>query len=237
MKLPTSPLNNAQSKAAIFDKHPQIWRAREKPLSENKFSLGVSALDEALHGGIVTSGVVRVGSLTGIGEITLFKQVLAAPRTHKLRVFIKPPAQLQAPWLSALGLTLDQIIVVLPKTDKEALWAAEQCLKSTACHCVLLWNNTMDAKAARRLQVAASHNDSLCLLFTSPDQQAISFPISLDLNLQIRDSKLMVNIVKQRHGWPVSNIEISHSWTPSNHTIQWAMQNNKEATPSLHSVI
>jgi hypothetical protein len=237
MNIPISPINETRSKAALFDKHPHIWRAREKPVSENKFLLGTRVLDEALHGGIATSGVVRIASLTGIGEITLFKQVLTMHRAHKLRVFIKPPAQLQAPWLSSLGVDLEQVIVVLPKTDKEALWAAEQCLKSAACHCVLLWNNTMDAKAARRLQVAASHNDTLCLLFTSPHQQGASFPIALDLSLHIRDAQLVVNIIKQRHGWPVSNIVVPHSWTPNNHAIQSAMQNNKKTEPTLHSVI
>ena len=95
----------------------------------------------------------------------------------------------------------------------------------------------MNAKAARRLQVAASHNDTLCLLFTSPHQQGASFPIALDLSLHIRDAQLVVNIIKQRHGWPVSNIVIPHSWTPNNHAIQSAMQNNKKTEPTLHSVI
>lgn len=234
----TTPLTKSNPpKKVFFDKHPHIWRAREQPPQENKFSFGIRALDEALHGGVGASGVVRVASLTGIGEITLFKHILATPRAHKLRVFIKPPARLQAPWLTNLGIDSEQVLIVHPKTDKDALWAAEQCLKSAACHCVLLWNNTLQIKEARRLQVAATHNDALCLLFTSSSYHTTPFPITLDLCLQIREAQLIIDITKQRHGWPASNIVVPHSWTPNNNAIQWAMQNNKSPTQELHSVI
>ncbi|KTF06341.1 RecA/RadA recombinase, partial [marine sediment metagenome] len=39
--------------------------------------------------------------------------------------------------------------------------------------CVVLWSNAVNQKEARRLQVAATHNDALCLLYTPPQQQAL----------------------------------------------------------------
>lgn len=244
---------------SVLNNHPHIWRAREQKQSETKFSLGFPRLDKALNGGVASTGLVRISSLTGVGELSLFKRVICQHRTHKLVVFINPPGLLQSPWLENLGLKSQQVLVVKTRTEQESLWAAEQCLKSTACHCVVLWNNTITPKEARRLQVAATHNDALCLLYTPPPQLASqssypeasrnsdlqgsmskqsdnSLPITLDISLQGKAHAVSVNIRKQRHGWPIDNIVISHTWTPDNHAIKWAMAHNTLSKQALHSV-
>lgn len=240
---------------SVLNNHPQIWRARNQKQSETKFSLGFPRLDKALNGGVASTGLVRIASLTGVGELSLFKRVICQHRTHKLVVFINPPGLLQSPWLENLGLKSQQVLVVKAGTEQESLWAAEQCLKSTACHCVVLWSNAVNQKEARRLQVAATHNDALCLLYTSPQQQASSLnysktssqadtpsqsdsslPITLDIALLGKPHALSVNIRKQRHGWPKDNVVISHQWTPDNHAIKWAMAHNTLSDQALHSV-
>ena len=240
---------------SVLNNHPQIWRARNQKQSETKFSLGFPRLDKALNGGVASTGLVRIASLTGVGELSLFKRVICQHRTHKLVVFINPPGLLQSPWLENLGLKAQQVLVVKAGTEQESLWAAEQCLKSTACHCVVLWSNAVNQKEARRLQVAATHNDALCLLYTPPQQQASSLncsktssqadtpsqsdsslPITLDIALLGKPHALSVNIRKQRHGWPKDNVVISHQWTPDNHAIKWAMAHNTLSDQALHSV-
>lgn len=221
-----------------LNKHPHIWRAREQHKGETKFSLGYARLDKALNGGVASTGLIRIASCTGVGELTLFKQVLCYQRTHKMVVFINPPGVLQTPWLAELGLDLQQVLVVNTQNEQDSLWAAEQCLKSTACHCVVLWSNAVDAKAARRLQVAATHNDALCLLYTALNKNVLAqpLPISLDIALHHRAQQLSVDVRKQRHGWPVNSIAIDHRWTPDNHAIKWAMEHNKLTGQALHSV-
>ena len=235
---------------SVLNNHPHIWRARDQKQSEAKFSLGFACLDKALNGGVASTGLVRISSLTGVGELSLFKRVICQHRTHKLVVFINPPGLLQSPWLENLGLKAQQVLVVKTSAEQESLWAAEQCLKSTACHCVVLWSNGINQKEARRLQVAATHNDALCLLYTPPQQQALqtslqaetthqndnSLPITLDIALFGKPQALSVNIRKQRHGWPKDNIVISHRWTPDNHAIKWAMAHNTLSDRALHSV-
>ena len=240
---------------SVLNNHPQIWRARNQKQSETKFSLGFPRLDKALNGGVASTGLVRIASLTGVGELSLFKRVICQHRTHKLVVFINPPGLLQSPWLENLGLKAQQVLVVKAGTEQESLWAAEQCLKSTACHCAVLWSNAVNQKEARRLQVAATHNDALCLLYTPPQQQASSLnysktssqadtpsqsdsslPITLDIALLGKPHALSVNIRKQRHGWPKDNVVISHQWTPDNHAIKWAMAHNTLSDQALHSV-
>lgn len=221
---------------SLFNNHPNIWRAREQPVNTSRFALGISPLDDALHGGIPSSGVISLACATGIGEVSLFSQVISQQRKHKLRVFINPPAHVCAPWLSSQNIDTRQVLIVTPASDVDALWAAEQCLKSAACHCVLLWHNAITAKTARRLQVAATHNDALCLLFSVPEKKLSSLPVSLELSLKAQEAHITVDVVKQRQGWPVKNVVIPFTWTPDNQAIQWAIKNNKRAVHSLHSV-
>lgn len=51
-------------------------------------------------------------------------------------------------------MVLDHLEVVQAE-PRDALWAFEQCLRSGACAAVLGWPQTGDARALRRLQVAA----------------------------------------------------------------------------------
>ncbi|MAI39399.1 translesion DNA synthesis-associated protein ImuA [Alteromonas sp.] len=228
---------------SMLENHPHIWRAREQSQQEERFSLGFDQLDEALNGGISTSGVIRIRTLTGIGELSLFKHVISKQRTHKMIAFVNPPGDIQAPWLATFGIDVKQVLIVKPSTEKESLWATEQCLKSTACHCVILWSNGVNTKESRRLQVAATHNDALCLLFTRPNRNSMhnsaalqTLPISLDLCLNYRQHALEVSVLKQRHGWPKDNIAIHNDWTPNNRAIKWAVEHNKVKRHVLHSV-
>ncbi|BFT32128.1 translesion DNA synthesis-associated protein ImuA [Alteromonas sp. D210916BOD_24] len=222
---------------SAINSHPHIWRARQHNTNETKFSLGFPSLDKALNGGVASTGLIRVSSLLGVGELTLFKHVLCSQRTHKMVVFVSPPGYLQSPWLTNLGLDLQQILVVNTHSEQESLWAAEQCLKSTACHCVVLWSSQISATQARRLQVAATHNDALCLLFTTERYASKeALPVALDIALQAQHDTLRVQVRKQRHGWPVDNITVQHHWTPDNRPIKWAMAHNKLQDHILHSV-
>ena len=69
---------------SVLNNHPHIWRAREKKQSEAKFSLGFPHLDKALNGGVASTGLVRIASLTGVGELSLFKEVICGNRVGGL---------------------------------------------------------------------------------------------------------------------------------------------------------
>ncbi|GEA13560.1 translesion DNA synthesis-associated protein ImuA [Alteromonas sp. KUL49] len=221
---------------SLFDNNPHIWRGKQQPADNARLSFGIPALDNALNGGVPAAGVIRIASATGIGELSLFSELLTRQKSQKLCVFIKPPAQLQADWLLAQGYELDKIHVVTPSCDNDALWAAEQCLKSTACHCVYLWQNTLSYKQARRLQVAATQSDTLCILFT-PEQQSTPLPINVDLSLSMKDSLLNISIRKQRHGWPVNNVKFPRHWTPDNSSIQYAMRTYRYVPEEQHHIV
>lgn len=208
---------------SVIEKHPLIWRAGQRRDVQSRLATLHHELDTALSGGLVSAGLVRLLCNTGIGELSLFKSVIAEYRLHKLCVFINPPGILQAPWLATANISAQRVYQVASGGNEEALWAAEQCLKSGACHCVLLWATSITPKQARRLQVAASHNNALAILYMPPHCQRMSLPVSQDLSLSPCPGGLTVNVNKQAQGWPITNVFVTLTHTPTNHAISAAM--------------
>ena len=71
------------------------------------------------------------------------------------RIVLVAPPHVPYPqaWQNA-GVDLRQLSVI-QASERDALWAAEQCLRSGSCGAVLCWPHKADDRALRRLQVAA----------------------------------------------------------------------------------
>ncbi len=116
-------------------------------------STGFPALDQGLGGGwpvgVLTE--LRAGR-TGIGEMRLLLPVLAAlSRTGRL-IWVAPPYGPYAPALVAHDIALDHLVVVRPRTHKEALWAVSQGLLSPTVGAVVSWFGDIREQEFRALQ-------------------------------------------------------------------------------------
>lgn len=218
---------------SVVDKHPLIWRAAQQQTRGPRLPTQHTDLDNALGGGLVSAGVVRLLTDTGVGELSLLKTVIANHREHKLCLFINPPGMVQAPWLAAANIAAGRVYQVAPQDNDQALWAAEQSLKSGACHCVILWVKALSPKQARRLQVAASHNNALAVVLMPSRCKRIALPVSQDLALTPIAGGLSIQIVKQAQGWPVEDVRVHLTHTPSNQAITAAMAVGNDALASV----
>ncbi|WP_428774019.1 translesion DNA synthesis-associated protein ImuA [Vibrio sp.] len=191
-----------------------LWQGSDTPTSSNRFPTGFELLDRKLDGGLPARGVVEIQSQSGIGELRLLLPHIKAHSQQRLAVFIQPPGCLSAEMLHASGLDLEQLLMITPTDSKQALWAAEQCLKSGACANVLLWHPELEVHQARRLQVASEQGDCLQFLFKSERANSFSLPVSLSLTLQPHAQGLEVTITKRKGGWSHGRfvIEMSHLW-------------------------
>ena len=63
---------------SVLNNHPQIWRARDQKQNEAKFSLGFPRLDKALNGGVASTGLVRISSLTGVVSFHSLNELFAS---------------------------------------------------------------------------------------------------------------------------------------------------------------
>jgi hypothetical protein len=184
----------ALPQAAVASGHPLL----DAELAGNGWPLG--ALTEILM------------ERAGAGELTLVVPALARlTREGRWLAFIAPPYLPYAPALARAGIELAKVLWVQPKEAGEALWAAEQALRSGACGAVLLWANNLEDKHLRRLQLAAEHGGSLGFLFRTLDHAKESSPAALRLGLKAagnRARRIEVSILKRRGGWPVGPIVV-----------------------------
>jgi len=149
-----------------------VWRAGQGvALRRDGETSGHAALDAVLpDGGWPRRALTELLlPADGIGEIALLLPTLARlTRAGERVVLVAPPYLPYAPSWQAGGIDLAWLEVIEAE-PKQALWAFEQCLRSGACAAVLGWPQTGDARALRRLQVAADSGD--CCAFALRDRR------------------------------------------------------------------
>src|SRR3546814_17179232 len=79
-------------------------------------------------------------------------------------VLIARPHRPYAPGLRQQGVALSKLTVGDTANDHDALWASEELLRARA-GAVLLWHDTIDTIAQRRLQLAAETGDGIALVY------------------------------------------------------------------------
>lgn len=187
-----------------------IWRGRESSRPAQPRPSGWPELDQRL-GGWPGGGVTSIHTRTGVGELRLLYPGLQ--QAERLSVFIAPPYPLNAESLEGGGLDLDRVLILHPESPQSRLWAAEQSLKSGACHTVCLWPaQPLQTVQARRLQLAARAGEA-CLFVVNGSQpqarQNNGLPLDLCLELTPHSQGLMVAVPRRRHGWALSAFLVS----------------------------
>ncbi len=198
----------------LLQRKSLVWHAKEKKQINDATPSGYIELDNKLQGGVPNVGVVEVSSAIGIGELRLMLPSIKQQAQNRITVFIYPPGFINAEHMHDQGFDLENILIISPSSTKEALWAAEQCLKSGACGAVLLWNQPLEVHQVRRFQVAAEKGNCLQLLLKSMQTNALSLPVSLSMQLSPHPHGLEVSIPKRRGGWPLAEfvVDMSFCW-------------------------
>jgi hypothetical protein len=98
--------------------------------------------------------------------------------------WLAPPYLPYAPALKAAGVRLAGLTVVRAPGRRDALWAAEQALRSGAFHALLLWLPRASYPELRRLAVAAQAGPGFALAFRPPEAGCESSPAVLRMALE-----------------------------------------------------
>ena len=199
---------------------PGVWRGGElEHVVHPVFATGHPRLDAELPGGGWPAGTLSevLHDGAGIGEVSLLAGALArAAEGGRLVAWIHPPHLPYAPALAQAGIPLERCLVVRPADREDALWAAEQALKSGACAAALLWMERFAGEYAwlRRLQMAAGAGRAIAVMFRSTAAEKHSTPSHLRVVLAREEGVLKVRIPKRR-GPPLVR-PIPCSGSPSN---------------------
>jgi hypothetical protein len=158
----------------------QVWKGRPAPPAVSPQPTGHAALDAALPTGgwpeAALTEILLAGRLSAAGE----RIVLVAP----------PHVPYPQAWQSA-GVDLRQLSII-QASERDALWAAEQCLRSGSCGAVLCWPHKADDRALRRLQVAAETGSTLAFAYRSISEAINPSPAALRIAIDAKPAQLRV---------------------------------------------
>jgi len=184
-----------------------VWRGgAPTPAAVPAAPTGFAALDAELPGGGWPAGGLAelLCPTEGIGELQIVLPALAALTEAGHRVaWLAPPYLPYAPALRAAGVRLDCLTVVRAPGRRDALWAAEQALRSGAFHALLLWLPRANYAELRRLAVAAQAGPGFALVFRPPETAGEASPAVLRLALEAGEGQLAIRILKRR-GQPLA---------------------------------
>ena len=173
---------------------------------------GFDALDDELTGrGWAKPGLTEIlCNHVGIGELSLLMKALGSSANvvhhgeamHML--WVMPHNQAWVPYAPALaqcGINLDHLAIVRTKNTEDALWAAEQGLKSGACRSVLLRMNEVwcNPLSLRRLHQAAMAGSSILWLVRPLEALNTPSPAGTRIALQPEDGGVLrLDLIKRR---------------------------------------
>ncbi|MES2077647.1 MAG: translesion DNA synthesis-associated protein ImuA, partial [Pseudomonadota bacterium] len=181
--------------------HPSLWLASQLAHSANRCAdTGFAALSAQLPGGGWPSGTLidLLVQQPGIGELRLLRPALAALGQRPI-VLLQPPHAPQALALAALGLPPSQLIWLRSGAKSgDALWAAEQVLRSGCCGALLFWQQHVRGEALRRLHLAAQSGETLFWMLRPLSAAQDSSPAPLRLSLRPAPGGIDIGFVKRR---------------------------------------
>jgi len=182
------------------DKRKQLERLLQSPAvrlaGPNSFKNGFNKttpsgfpeLDRLLQGGWPTAALTEIFvDRYGGGELrlllpSLIDRLSSCP--DALIACVAPPYVPYAPAFHGSGLEPSSLLLVNAVDDKEALWAMEQALQSSACVAVLGWVDKASGRCLRRLQLAAEQSGSWAVAFRPPQMRTRQSVAALRIRLK-----------------------------------------------------
>jgi protein ImuA len=177
------------------------WGAANLAEDPAVFSSGAAVVDTLLPGGGLRHGMLVewLGDFGRSGAVTLgLLAAREACREGGVLVVLDRPQTFYPPAAAAWGIDLNRLIVVRPRNARDELWAAVQALRSPVV--AAMWANIerLDARAFRRLQLAAEAGRTLGVLvrpITARGQ-----PSWADVRLEVSPLSVIRGPLHSNHG-------------------------------------
>lgn len=184
-----------------------LWQGRRDAQAPDRvLASGWRVLDELLGGGWPRAALSEVLSDAHQGLSLLLPALAGLSGESRWITWVTPPHVPYAPALAARGIRVGQLLLVQDVSTEQALWAAEQVLKSGACSMLLAWPEQARGKGLqtaqlRRLQLAAEQGGCSGILFRS--SRVANQGSSAALRLRVRPAPLglEVEVLKRRGSW------------------------------------
>ena|SRR5690242_9287527 len=180
----------------------RLWRGQGTAPRRDALPSGFNALDGVLPGGGWPHAALSeiLFPADGVGEMRLLLPALATlGREGRPVVLVAPPyLPFPAAWIAA-GVDL-RFLQIVQAGEHDAMWAAEQCLRSAACAAVLCWPRQADTATLRRLQLAAETGQTIGFLLRPSAAAAQASMAAVRIGIETGPMRLCV--LKCRGGNP-----------------------------------
>ena len=185
---------------ALENLHPSLWRGSQLARGMGDYvECGYPQLSSELPGGGWPTGALTELFIEheGSAELQLLRPALNAHR-HGQIVFLQTPYQPQASALAQAGLNLDRVLWLRCNKMADALWTAEQILRSGSCAALLFWQSQVKAEALRRLHLAAQHGRTLFYVIRPLNFTLHPSPAILRIQVKLAERGLQLSFIKRR---------------------------------------
>src|SRR5476649_1463619 len=163
--------------------HPSLWLASQLAHSTTRcIDTGYAALSAQLPGGGWPTGTLidLLQQQPGIGELRLLHPALASLGSRPI-------------------VLLSQLVWVRSGAKSgDALWAAEQILRSGCCGALLFWQQHARGDTLRRLHLAAQSGDTLFCMLRPLTSAQDSSPAPLRLSLRPAAGGIDIGFIKRK---------------------------------------
>ena len=189
-----------------------LWQGAIQRQKQHVCRSGYQELDDKIIGGIPETGVIEIRTANGIGELRAIVPYLQQQQDKGLIVFIAPPAMIGSEFLHHQQIETNNILLLTPTTE-DALWCAEQCLKSGSCASVVLWHQDFEVFQVRRLNLAAEQGKASLFIYRH-SQAHYNLPVSLSLSFEADEMGLNVTVNRCKAGKPSQpfNVNMQQLW-------------------------
>lgn len=190
--------------------HPALWRASQLSCAPGCYAdTGFAAVSAELPGGGWPLGnlIDILVRQPGVGELQLLRPALLRLGRRPI-MLVQPPHLPQTAAWASWGGPPSCLLWARPQRPADALWTAEQVLRSSAFGALLLWQDAVRSPTLRRLQLAAQESDTLFVLVRPLAAASQASPAPLRLLLQPARPGLNVSILKRRGGTHEGPIEL-----------------------------
>ena len=183
--------------------NPRLFRfSHSGAAAETRLPTGFDTLDDALGGGWPEPALIEViADRFGLGELKLMMPALAALHRREPKhwlTWVAPPHVPYAPALADADIDLARFLVARTRRAGDALWAAEQALRSETTVAALLWDDDIGERGLRRLQIAAETGSSLGVVFRAPGALRQTSPAAVRLRLIPGANGVDLSVIKAR---------------------------------------
>ena len=193
-------MTTATATAELEALHPSLWRASQLARSHTRcVDTGYPSLSKLLpDGGWPTGALVDLlVQQPGIGEVRLLAPALAQAANRKVAL-LQPPHTPQAIALAAMGVPPASALWLRANRTADALWAAEQVLRSGSCGALLFWQTHIRSDSLRRLHLAAQAGETLFFMMRPIATAQDPSPAPLRLGLRPKAGGLEIEFVKRQ---------------------------------------